>query len=85
MQTDQRRAGLNCQFAFNVTERPAALHRRGLRRRAGATMPAGIPALKAGDIIDMTGPGSGNASPCGARVNATGQLVVPSSTPPPAL
>jgi hypothetical protein len=29
-------------------------------------MPAGTPALKAGDIVDITGPGTGNNGPCGA-------------------
>lgn len=81
MQTDNVVLGSNCQFAFNVTLTPAATAAASAVEQA-FTMPSNIPALKAGDVIDITGPGSGNnVGVMGARVNSTGQLVIQFGNP----
>lgn len=81
MQTDNVVLGAHCQFAFNVALAPAATAAASAVEQA-FSMPSGTPALQAGDIIDITGPGSGN-NVCivGARVNATGQLVIQFGNP----
>lgn len=76
MQTDNVALDAHCQFSFNVALVPAATGAATSAEQA-FTMPVGTPPLKAGDIVDVTGPGSGNAvALAGGRVNATGQLVL---------
>lgn len=81
MQTDNVVLDAHCQFSFNVTLTPAATAAASAVEQA-FTLPAGSPTLKAGDVIDLTGPGSGNnICLAGARVNATGQLVIQFANP----
>lgn len=81
MQTDNVALDSHCQFSFNVALTPAATAAASAVEQA-FSMPAGTPTLKAGDVVDITGPGSGN-NVClvGARVNATGQLVIQFANP----
>lgn len=76
MQTDNVVLDTKCQFAFSVAVTPAATAAASAVEQA-FTMPSNIPTLKPGDIVDITGPGSGNnVAVAGARVNTSGQLVI---------
>lgn len=77
MQTDNVVLGTSCQFAFIVPLITPGATGASTSAEQAFTLPTNLPVLKAGDILDVTGPGSGNAVALGgARVNATGQLVL---------
>lgn len=62
-------------FAFTVSLTPAATAAAKAVEQAFTL--SGVPTLKAGDGIVVTGPGSGNDVTTGeSRVNASGQLVI---------
>lgn len=76
MQVDNVFLGSRSMAVFSVALTPAATAANSAVEQA-FTLPSSIPALVAGDVIDVTGPGSGNnVGLLGARINATGQLVI---------
>jgi hypothetical protein len=80
MQIDNVALGSMSMFGFAVTLAPAATAAASAVEQAFTL--SGVPALLATDIVDVTGPGSGN-NVCitGARINATGQLVIQFGNP----
>lgn len=76
MQYDQTILDQNCLFTFTVNLTPAATA-AALAAEQAFTLASNLPKLKATDHVQVTGPGSGNAvALVGARINATGQLVL---------
>lgn len=75
MQTNNVALDSSSQFAFSATLAPAATAAASAVEQAFTI--TGQPTLKAGDIVEVSGPGSGNSVAIGgARINATGQLVI---------
>jgi hypothetical protein len=67
-------------FGFSVSLTPAATAAASAVEQAftvpAASLPAGVK-LKVGDLVYVTGPGSGNnVAVGGARINSSGQLVI---------
>lgn len=80
MQIDNVALGRMSMFGFAVTLTPAATAAASAVEQAFTL--SGVPALLATDVVDVTGPGSGNnVCLAGARVNATGQLVLQFANP----
>lgn len=76
MQVDSVLLDSKSSTAFTVALTPAATAAASAVEQA-FTLPSNVPALRSTDLVEVYGPGSGNnVAVGGARVNATGQLVI---------
>lgn len=75
MQVDNVALDGACSFQFSTTIAPGSTAAASAVEQPFALV--GAPTLKAGDHVTVTGPGSGNnVAVAGARVDATGRLVI---------